>query len=97
MMIRANSLVHQWAPGSTETGSRKKLVVNTTIPPLGYRQLRLMDGDSQQVKVSARAEENNLENEFLKVHISANGTLSIFRTKKTEKNCFPEEKPDAKQ
>jgi alpha-mannosidase len=84
---KANSLVHQWVPGSTETGSRKKLVVNTTIPPLGYRQLRLMDGDSQQVKVSAIAEENSLENEFLRVHISANGTLGIF-DKKNGKELF---------
>jgi alpha-mannosidase len=84
---KANSLVHQWAPGSTEAGSRKKLVVNATLPPLGYRQLRLMDGDSQQVKFSARADENNLENEFLKVHISANGTLSIF-DKENRKELF---------
>jgi alpha-mannosidase len=77
-----NSLVHQWAAGSTETGSRRKLVVSTTIPPMGYRQIRLLDGDSQQVKVSAGAEAGTLENEFLKVHISASGTISIFDKEK---------------
>jgi alpha-mannosidase len=84
---QANSLVHQWASGSTEAGSRKKLVVNATIPPLGYRQIRLFDGDSQLLKVSARAEENSLENEFLKVHISANGTIGIF-DKESGKELF---------
>ena len=77
-----NSLVHQWTAGSTETGSRRKLVVSTTIPPMGYRQIRLLDGDSQKVKISARAEANTLENEFLKVHISASGAISIFDKEK---------------
>jgi alpha-mannosidase len=72
-----NSLLHQWAPASTEAGSRKKLVFNTTIPPLGYRQIRLMSGDTQ-VKTGAKAEGNVLENEFMRVQISENGTLGIL-------------------
>jgi len=75
---QGNSLIHQWTPGSTETGSRKKLVVNTTIPPMGYRQLHLMDGDSRPVKAGTQAAENMLENEFLKINISDNGTLGIY-------------------
>ena len=84
---QGNSLLHQWTAGSTETGSRKKLVINTMIPPMGYRQVRVMTGDSLQLKFAARAEENILENEFLKVRISASGTLGIF-DKETGKELF---------
>jgi len=84
---QGNSLLHQWAPGSTEAGSRKKLVINTVIPPLGYRQIRLMNGDTLQSKTVASAEENRLENEFLRVHFSTNGSLGIF-DKETGKELF---------
>jgi alpha-mannosidase len=84
---KGNSLIHQWTAGSTETGSRKKLVVNTTIPPMGYRQIRILDGDSQQVKIAAQASENTLENEFLRINVSANGTLGIF-DKENRKELF---------
>jgi alpha-mannosidase len=73
-----NYLQHQWTTGSSETGSRKKLVVNVSIPPLGYRQIRLLNGDSISNKNSASAEDNKLENEYLRVHISPNGTIGIF-------------------
>ncbi|MCX6223190.1 MAG: alpha-mannosidase, partial [Bacteroidia bacterium] len=73
-----NSLLHQWTAGSTESGSRKKLIVNALIPPMGYRQIRLMDGDTQISDAPAFAEENKLENKFLRVLFSKNGTISIF-------------------
>ena len=82
-----NSLLHQWSAGSTEAGSRKKLVVNTMIPPLGYRQIRLMDGDTLKSKTVAFAEENRLENEYLRVHFSTNGSLGIS-DKETGKELF---------
>jgi alpha-mannosidase len=75
---QGRSLLHQWAPGSSETGSRKKLIVNTLIPPLGYRQIRIMKGDSLKAKDTASAVANSIENEFLKVRFSSDGTLSIF-------------------
>ena len=75
---KGNSLLHQWAPGSTETGNRRRLIVNTSIPPFGYRQIRLMKGDTQTVKVAATASENRLENEFLRIHFSPSGTIGIF-------------------
>ncbi|MFA5819852.1 MAG: glycoside hydrolase family 38 C-terminal domain-containing protein [Bacteroidales bacterium] len=73
-----NSLLHQWTSGSTETGSRKKLVVNIMLPPLGYRQIRLTQGDTLPDKVVAKAEENRLENEFLRVQFSTSGAIGIF-------------------
>jgi alpha-mannosidase len=73
-----NSLYHQWAPGSTEATNRRRLIVNTVLPSFGYRQIRLMQGDSLPVKVAATAEENRLENEFLRVRFAASGTIGIF-------------------
>ena len=82
---QGNSILHQWVQGSTETGSRRKLVFNTLIPSLGYRQVRLKDGESLQVKEGAKADEKTLENEFLRVRISTNGSLSIL-----DKECGKE-------
>ena len=75
---KGNSLLHQWAPGSTETGSRRKLVLNITLPPFGYRQVRLAEGNTLPAKVAATAEENRLENEFLRIHLSSTGAIGIF-------------------
>jgi alpha-mannosidase len=73
-----NPLLHQWTAGSTETGSRKKLVFQASVPAMGYRQIRLMDGEMPQIKVAVKAENKTLENEFLKVRFSPNGTIGIF-------------------
>ncbi|MEI6048872.1 MAG: glycoside hydrolase family 38 C-terminal domain-containing protein [Bacteroidota bacterium] len=75
---QGNSIPHQWAPGTTEAGNRRKLVFNTMLPPFGYRQIRLMKGNTLPVKVAARAEGNRLENEFLRVHFSTSGAIEIF-------------------
>ncbi|MBK9391038.1 MAG: hypothetical protein IPN68_12910 [Bacteroidetes bacterium] len=79
---KGNPLLHQWAPGSTETGSRKKLVVNTAIPAFGYRQIRLFDGDPAGLKSTVKAEGNFIENEFLKVYFSENGSIGIYDKEK---------------
>jgi len=73
-----NTLPHQWTAGSTETGSRKKLIVRAKIPAMGYRQIRLRDGDSGMAATQVKAEENRLENEFYRLSFSSNGSLSIF-------------------
>lgn len=84
---QGNPLLHQWTAGSSETGSRRKLVVQTTLPPMGYRQIRLHDGDMLLPKTAATAEGNKLENEFLRVEISGYGALRIF-DKETGKDVF---------
>jgi alpha-mannosidase len=73
-----NSLPHQWIRGSTETGSRRRIVVSTQLPAFGYRQIRILKGETPQVKAPARAEGTILENEFLRVHFSPGGTLGMF-------------------
>lgn len=80
-------LPHQWTAGSTETGSRKKLIVRTAIPALGYRQIRLKDGDAGMAATQVKAEENRLENEFYRLSFSSDGTLSIF-DKKSGREVF---------
>lgn len=80
-------LPHQWTIGSSQTGSRKKLVINAAIPPLGYRQIRLLDKESPQQNKVVSAEGNKLENEYIRVQFSNNGTLGIF-DKESGKELF---------
>jgi len=75
---KGNSLPHQWVAGSTETGNRNRLLVRLTLPPFGYRQIRLRQGESATVSNPAMAQDSRLENEFLKVTFSETGTLSIY-------------------
>ncbi len=81
------ALPHQWTGGSTETGSRKKLIVQTPIPAMGYRQIRLHDAEPPELKSVAMADENSLENEFIKVSISSSGLIGIV-DKQTGKKLF---------
>jgi alpha-mannosidase len=82
-----NSLFHQWTSGSSETGSRKKLVINTVIPPMGYRQLRVMDGETFQHENVATSNVNSLENDLVSVSFTPNGTIGIL-DKETGKELF---------
>jgi alpha-mannosidase len=54
---------------------------------MGYRQIRLKDGDSGMPASQVKAEENRLENEFYKLSFSSNGSVSIF-DKKLGKEVF---------
>jgi alpha-mannosidase len=83
-----NPLLHQWIPGSAETGNRKRLIVSVILPPFGYRQIRLMKGKQSTIKSGARANENKLENEFLQVSFSTSGGINIF-DKENRKEVFP--------
>lgn len=83
---KGNNLDHQWTAASTETGSRKKLLVRTAIPAFGYRQIRLMDGETVPVNNPVKVTENTLENDFLKVAILLGG-IGIF-DKTTGKQVF---------
>jgi alpha-mannosidase len=72
-----NPLSHQWNPGSTET-NRKRLIVSTKVPAFGYRQIRISQGDSGRINNGARAQNNTLENEYLRVKFSADGSVRLF-------------------
>ncbi|SHF23357.1 alpha-mannosidase [Mariniphaga anaerophila] len=72
------ALPHQWAAGTTETGSRKKLITEVSLPAFGYRQIRLFDAESPTVKNGVIAVNNTLENEFYKISFSENGEIGII-------------------
>jgi alpha-mannosidase len=84
---KGNSLAHQWAAGTTEIGNRSRILVSTTLPPFGHRQIRLLKGASFQVRVPVTAEKNKLENEFLRAHFSPKGTIDIF-DKENDRKIF---------
>ncbi len=73
-----NPLPHQWIAGSTETGSRRRLVVSTKLPAFGYRQIRLTKGEAEKTGDIVTAEGNRLENSLLKVNISKSGTIGVI-------------------
>ncbi|MBV5313092.1 MAG: alpha-mannosidase [Prolixibacteraceae bacterium] len=84
---KGNPLPHQFTGGSSETGSRRKLIVHTAIPAMGYRQIRLWDGGDFNHQITASAKDNVLENDKVKVTFSYNGTLGIL-DKQTGKEVF---------
>ena len=61
---QGNPLLHQWTAASTETGSRKKLIAEVSLPPFGYRQIRLFESDAPAVKNGVTVKDNRLENGF---------------------------------
>jgi alpha-mannosidase len=81
-----NSLPHQWNPGSTET-NRKRLLFGTKVPPFGYRQIRILEGNPLQINKSVTAENNIMENEYLKISFSPDGNIGIF-DKEAGKDVF---------
>jgi alpha-mannosidase len=84
---QGNSLLHQWTSGSSEAGSRKKLLVNAVIPAMGYSQIRVSDGDSFVAPSVVIATEKSLENKYLKLQFSEDGTMGIL-DKRTGKEIF---------
>ncbi|MBK6282565.1 MAG: hypothetical protein IPF54_07765 [Draconibacterium sp.] len=54
---------------------------------MGYRQVRLMDGDSPTISNPVEADGNILENDMLKINFNKNGTLAIT-DKTTGKQVF---------
>jgi alpha-mannosidase len=75
---KGNLLRHQWSSGTTETGSRKGLIVRTSVPAFGYRQIRIRAGTAQEPEPGITFENNSMENEFLKVSFSDSGTIGVF-------------------
>jgi alpha-mannosidase len=84
---KGNILSHQWTSGTTETGSRKGIVVRTSIHAFGYRQIRISQGDSMVIKPLVTAENKTLENEFLRISFSDSGTIGI-RDKESGRELF---------
>lgn len=75
-----NALPHQWNPGSTET-NRKRLIITTRVPAFGYRQLRIGKGEPLRIINGVEADNNIMENEFLRVTFSSTGSIGLFDRK----------------
>ncbi|MDR0835594.1 MAG: hypothetical protein LBN11_03305, partial [Tannerella sp.] len=56
---------------------RRRVLFNTSIPALGYRQIRIRKGENaSEAKVSAS--NNHIENEFFRITFSSDGEIGIF-------------------
>ncbi len=75
---QGRALSHQWTAGYSETGNRSRLVVNTRVPSLGYRQIRILKEERPSAVSGVRAENNILENEFIRLKVSREGTIGLF-------------------
>ena len=75
---KGNPVPHQWVAGTTEAGNRRTLVFNPAIPAFGYRQIRLLKGETPSIANSVTADGDSLENEILRVTFSKEGTIGIF-------------------
>ncbi|MDR1162143.1 MAG: hypothetical protein LBK45_07360 [Tannerellaceae bacterium] len=82
-----HSLPYQWVLGESQTGGRKGLVVQATLPAMGYRQIRITKGEPYTISKPASAGGNTLENEYYKIRFSTHGTLSLL-DKETGREVF---------
>ena len=73
---RGTALPAQFVQAQSVTG-RRRILFNTTIPAMGYRQIRIRRGDNTpESKVSAA--DNRLENEFYRITFSKDGQIGIY-------------------
>jgi alpha-mannosidase len=84
---RGHALPFQWTSAQSVTG-RKRALFKVTLPPAGYRQVRLMPKqEPTPVDKPAKVEGNTLENEFHRIRFSADGAIGIL-DKETGKEVF---------
>lgn len=85
---KGEAVPFQWSPSSTVAFDRQRLVARVSVPAFGYRQIRVRP-DAQQKQFTARvhAENSTLENEYLRVIVSPDGTIGIL-DKATGKQVF---------
>ena len=82
---RGETLPSQIVQAQSVTG-RRRFLFNTTIPAMGYRQIRIRRGENTpESKVSAT--NNRLENEFYRLTFSSDGQIGIF-DRETGKEVF---------
>lgn len=75
---RGKELQHQWVLGESQCGNRRGLVVTVTIPPMGYRQIRIKKGTPEKLANPIKVDERYIENEYYKLRINYDGTVTIF-------------------
>lgn len=82
-------LPSQWIDATTVTMNRLGFATQVEVPPFGYRQIQIHKGTSPQPPTPSKLQvsENALENEFVRVTFSPNGTIGIL-DKRTGKEVF---------
>ncbi|MDR1335939.1 MAG: hypothetical protein LBK22_03805 [Tannerella sp.] len=79
---------YQWITGQAQTHGRHTLLIDVTVPPMGYVQLRMRHCDwPAELPNPARAEGNVLENEYYRITFSPAGAIGVF-DKKSGKQVF---------
>jgi alpha-mannosidase len=79
-------LPHQWTLSETATG-RRRILFKASLPPMGYRQIRIRKGDDVQINKPATADGHVIENEYYRIRISSKGTVGIV-DRETGKEVF---------
>lgn len=82
-----NPLNHQWSHASSEANRRRKLVLEAQLPPFGYRQIRVFEGESPVIRNAVSTGDNLLENEFYRIRFFSDGTAGIL-DKETGREVF---------
>ncbi|MCC8155102.1 MAG: hypothetical protein LIP01_13465, partial [Tannerellaceae bacterium] len=72
-----NPLPHQWVSGASETSDRRMICIQASIPPMGYRQLRIRKGQPATIQHPVTIQNNSIENQYIKIRFSTEGCLSI--------------------
>lgn len=85
---QGNPLLYQWSIGSSQSESVKKLIFKTTLPPMGYRQIRVIrDEHPETPTFEIEASERLLANNYLRVTFTDNGEIEVL-DKETGQQLF---------
>jgi alpha-mannosidase len=85
---QGHTFPHQWITGQAQTHGRHTLLIDVTVPSMGYVQLRAQHDDSPaELPNPARAEDHVLENEYYRITFSAAGAIGVF-DKQSGKQVF---------
>ncbi len=69
----------QWTAATAVVNHRQRLIAQTEVPPLGYRQLRVRRPEQvESLRTDLRAGSNTLENAHLRLSVAPSGTISLF-------------------
>jgi alpha-mannosidase len=73
------ALPSQWITGEAQTHGRHTLLLQVTVPPLGYCQVKGLHCESPHAAAPAvHLEGRRMENEYYILTVSAHGTVSLF-------------------
>jgi alpha-mannosidase len=72
------AVAHQALPPSAEVNGRQRVALEVPLPAFGYRQVRFRKGELAPAASSFKVDANTLENEHVRLTVSADGAVSLF-------------------